>query len=76
MFFSYFCFNVFFVLQKPKYYVLENGLQIVVLENNRVPAIAHSIWYKVGSADEPNGKSGIASPDSVWRIIAPRINCI
>ena len=28
--------------------------------NNRVPAIAHSIWYKVGSADEPNGKSGIA----------------
>ena len=37
----------------------ENGLEIIVLENNRVPAVAHSIWYKVGSADEPNGKSGI-----------------
>ena len=45
---------------KPQHYILENGLEIVVLENNRVPAIAHSIWYKVGSADEPNGKSGIA----------------
>ena len=45
---------------KPQHYILENGLEIIVLENNRVPAIAHSIWYKVGSADEPNGKSGIA----------------
>ena len=45
---------------KPQYHILENGLEIIVLENNRVPAIAHSIWYKVGSADEPNGKSGIA----------------
>ena len=45
---------------KPQHHILENGLEIIVLENNRVPAIAHSIWYKVGSADEPNGKSGIA----------------
>ena len=45
---------------RPQHHILENGLEIVVLENNRVPAIAHSIWYKVGSADEPNGKSGIA----------------
>jgi len=45
---------------KPQHFTLKNGLEIVVLENNRVPAVAHSIWYKVGSADEPNGKSGIA----------------
>jgi len=45
---------------RPQHHILENGLEIIVLENNRVPAIAHSIWYKVGSADEPNGKSGIA----------------
>ena len=45
---------------KPEHFTLKNGLEIVVLENNRVPAVAHSIWYKVGSADEPNGKSGIA----------------
>ena len=54
--FSKFAFAEF----KPQHTILENGLKIVVLENNRVPAIAHSIWYKVGSADEPNGKSGIA----------------
>ena len=54
--FSKFAFAEF----KPRHTILENGLKIVVLENNRVPAIAHSIWYKVGSADEPNGKSGIA----------------
>ena len=54
--FSKFAFAEF----KPQHTILENGLEIVVLENNRVPAIAHSIWYKVGSADEPNGKSGIA----------------
>ena len=42
---------------KPQQYILENGLEIIVLENNRIPAIANSIWYKVGSADEPNGKS-------------------
>ena len=45
---------------RQQHHILENGLEIIVLENNRVPAIAHSIWYKVGSADEPNGKSGIA----------------
>ena len=56
IFFSKFAFAEF----KPQQYILENGLEIIVLENNRVPAIANSIWYKVGSADEPNGKSGIA----------------
>tara|TARA_B100000029_G_scaffold476009_1_gene519789 strand:+ start:3998 stop:5311 length:1314 start_codon:yes stop_codon:yes gene_type:complete len=45
---------------KPKTHTLKNGLKIIVIENNRVPAVAHSIWYKVGSADEPEGKSGIA----------------
>ena len=45
---------------EPKTHTLENGLKIVVIENNRVPAVANSIWYKVGSADEPEGKSGIA----------------
>ena len=43
--FSKFAFAEF----KPQHTILENGLEIVVLENNRVPAIAHSIWYKVGS---------------------------
>ncbi|HRQ61139.1 MAG TPA: pitrilysin family protein, partial [Alphaproteobacteria bacterium] len=39
---------------------LENGLQMVVVENNRAPVITHMVWYRVGSADEMRGKSGIA----------------
>ena len=39
---------------------LANGMQIFVLTNKRVPVVTHMVWYKVGSADEPKGKSGIA----------------
>lgn len=39
---------------------LENGLQIVVIPNHRVPVITHMVWYRTGAADEPQGKSGIA----------------
>ena len=40
---------------------LENGMQVVVVENNRVPVITHMVWYRTGAADEPRGKSGIAA---------------
>jgi len=40
--------------------VLDNGMQIVVVEDNRAPAVVHMVWYKTGSADEPAGTSGIA----------------
>lgn len=43
-----------------KDYVLDNGLEIVVIENNRAPVVTHMIWYRAGAADEPLGKSGIA----------------
>jgi len=39
---------------------LENGMQVVVLEDHRAPVVVHMVWYKVGAADEPLGKSGIA----------------
>lgn len=39
---------------------LENGLQVVVVENHRAPVVTHMVWYKAGAADEPAGKSGIA----------------
>ncbi len=39
---------------------LANGLQIVVVPDRRLPVVTHMIWYRVGSADEPPGKSGIA----------------
>ena len=43
-----------------KTHTLDNGLQIVVIENHRAPVVTHMVWYRVGSADEPRGKSGIA----------------
>ncbi len=39
---------------------LPNGLEVVVIENHRAPVVTHMIWYRVGAADEPPGKSGIA----------------
>ena len=39
---------------------LDNGLQIIVIPDFRADVITHMLWYRVGSADEPKGKSGIA----------------
>jgi zinc protease len=44
----------------PETFMLPNGMQVVVVSNHRVPVVVHMVWYKVGSADEPPGKSGIA----------------
>ncbi|MEH6402234.1 MAG: pitrilysin family protein [Sneathiella sp.] len=44
----------------PKTLTLENGLEVVVIEDHRAPVVTHMVWYKIGSADEPSGKSGIA----------------
>jgi len=41
-------------------YKLSNGLELVVIPDHRAPVITHMIWYKVGSADETAGKSGLA----------------
>jgi zinc protease len=39
---------------------LPNGMEVVVIPDRRAPVVSHIVWYKVGSADEPPGKSGIA----------------
>jgi len=41
-------------------YRLDNGMEVVVIEDNRAPVVVQMLWYKVGSADEPAGKSGVA----------------
>jgi zinc protease len=41
-------------------FVLDNGMEIVVIPNDRAPVITHMVWYKIGAAMEPPGKSGIA----------------
>lgn len=39
---------------------LDNGLEVMVIPDHRTPVVTHMVWYKVGSADEQAGKSGIA----------------
>ena len=39
---------------------LGNGLQGVVIEDHRAPVVTHMVWYRVGSADEPAGYTGVA----------------
>ncbi len=39
---------------------LDNGLNVVVIEDHRAPVVVQMIWYRVGAADEPPGHSGIA----------------
>jgi zinc protease len=41
-------------------FALDNGMQVVVVEDHRAPVVQHMIWYKAGSADEPKGSSGVA----------------
>ena len=41
-------------------FALDNGMEVVVIEDHRAPVVVHMVWYRVGAADEPPGKSGIA----------------
>ena len=41
-------------------FTLDNGLDVVVVPDRRVPVVTHMIWYRNGSADDPVGQSGIA----------------
>jgi len=42
------------------HFTLANGMEVVVIPDHRVPVVTHMVWYKVGSADETAGTSGIA----------------
>lgn len=39
---------------------LDNGMDVVVIEDHRSPVVVHMLWYKVGAADEVPGVSGVA----------------
>jgi zinc protease len=39
---------------------LQNGLEVILYRNPELPLIAGNIWYRVGSANERKGKTGIA----------------
>ncbi|MCE8469529.1 insulinase family protein, partial [Rhodovulum sulfidophilum] len=46
--------------EKVTDFTLQNGMEVVVIEDHRAPVVVQMVWYKVGAADEPPGKSGIA----------------
>ena len=41
-------------------FTLDNGLRLVVHEDRKAPVVAVSVWYNVGSKDEPQGRTGFA----------------
>jgi zinc protease len=41
-------------------FTLPNGLRVLVHEDHKAPVVAVSVWYHVGSKDEPKGKTGFA----------------
>src|ERR1700720_3742958 len=49
-----------FTSEPPATFTLPNGLQVVVIQDHRTPVVTQMVWYKVGSADETPGKSGLA----------------
>ncbi len=45
---------------KVESFMLDNGMQVVVIPDHRAPVVTHMVWYRVGAADEPSGESGVA----------------
>ncbi|MDQ2094377.1 M16 family metallopeptidase [Rhodalgimonas zhirmunskyi] len=45
---------------KVSSFALDNGMQVVVIEDHRAPVVVHMVWYRAGSADETPGVSGVA----------------
>ena len=45
---------------KVEEFTLKNGLKVVVQEDHRSPVVVSQVWYRAGSIDEVNGKTGVA----------------
>lgn len=45
---------------KVKEVILDNGLKVLLLENHKSPAVTFQVWYRVGSRNEVDGKTGLA----------------
>jgi len=40
--------------------ILDNGLKVLLVEDHKSPAVTFQVWYRVGSRNEEDGKSGLA----------------
>lgn len=47
-------------LMDLSHFELDNGLQVVVIENHKAPIVLQMLYYKTGSVNDPSGKGGIA----------------
>ncbi len=47
-------------LYNAQTFTLKNGLTVYLIENHRTPVVSHMVVYRVGSADDPRGKAGLA----------------
>lgn len=56
------CSKIGFAVPLFKYetFTLKNGLAFILMQNERAPIVSYTTWFKVGSADEVSGKTGIA----------------
>src|SRR5262249_54188389 len=45
---------------KYEKFELPNGLTVVAHEDHKAPVVNVAVWYHIGSADEPAGKTGFA----------------
>lgn len=52
--------NLAWAAPAPASFVLANGLRVIVQEDHRAPVVLTQVWYRVGSADEPPGLTGIS----------------
>ena len=43
-----------------EHYQLENGMQVILMEDHSLPKVVVDTWYGVGSFDDPKGASGFA----------------
>ncbi|MDP6931678.1 MAG: pitrilysin family protein [Myxococcota bacterium] len=41
-------------------YTLENGLEVILAEDHSIPSVQVNLWYRVGSKDEVEGRTGFA----------------
>ena len=46
--------------EEVKDVVLDNGLKVLLLEDHKSPAVTFQVWYRVGSRNEKDGKSGLS----------------
>lgn len=44
----------------PVRFQLDNGLRVIVQEDRRAPVVITQLWYRVGSADESPGRTGLS----------------